>query len=39
VRKSSRNNRLNNIKNGYGKKGAHLDLCNILDANEFETQF
>jgi hypothetical protein len=39
VTKSSENNGLNNIKIGYEKKGAHLDLCNILNANEFEAQF
>jgi hypothetical protein len=39
VRKISRKNGLNNIKIGYEKKGAHLDLCNILSANEFEAQF
>jgi hypothetical protein len=37
--KSSRNNGLNNIKIGYVKKGTNLDLCNILNANEFEAQF
>jgi hypothetical protein len=39
VTKSSRNNGINNIKFGYEKKGTHLDICNILNVNEFEAQF